>query len=110
MSVSEEEFERLADDELHVLVEAIIAASDEMDPDLESGVLTINFEDDSRFVVNSHRAARQIWMAADRSAWHFDYSSNTQKWVATQSGAELWTALSELISKKLGRSIVLSRG
>ena len=109
MSVSEEEFERLADDELNVLVEAIIAASDEMDPDLESGVLTINFEDDSRFVVNSHRAARQIWMAADRSAWHFDYASDKQKWIATQSGAELWTALSELISKKLGRSIVLSR-
>ena len=109
MSVSEVEFERIADEELHGLVEAIIAASEELDPDLESGVLTINFEDDTRYIVNSHRAARQIWMAAERSAWHFDYDPTTKQWIASQSGAELWTAVSGVLSRKLGRTIVLSR-
>ncbi|MEQ9320742.1 MAG: iron donor protein CyaY, partial [Polyangiaceae bacterium] len=71
--LSERDFERLADEELQRLVEALTEATDEIDPDLQMGVLSINFEDGTKFVVNSHRAARQIWMAAERKAWHFDY-------------------------------------
>src|SRR5262245_31691934 len=108
MSISEAEFEVLADKELHLLVEAIIAAGDDIDPDLESGVRTINFEDDTRYVVNSHRAARQIWMAAERAAWHFDYALDKRQWIASQSGDELWSALSGVLSRKLERPVQLS--
>jgi CyaY protein len=106
--VSEADFERLAEEELDRLLEAIIAAGDELDPDLESGVLTIHFDDDTRYVVNSHRAARQIWMAAERAAWHFDYVPSKQKWIAAQRGDELWSAVSAVIGRKLGRAIDLS--
>jgi CyaY protein len=105
---NEAEFEQVADEELRQLVEALIACSDELDPDLESGVLSLNFEDDSKYVINSHRAAKQIWMAAERSAWHFDYDAAAKKWVAAQSGDELWTALSRLVGAKLGTAVALT--
>ena len=36
------------------------------------GELRLDLRDGTKIVINSHRAARQIWMAADRTAWHFD--------------------------------------
>lgn len=106
--VSEQEFERLADRELHQLIDAIIACSDEIDPELQSGVLNINFEDDTKYVVNSHRAARQIWMAAERKAWHFDFHSSSGRWIASSSSEELWSELSGVLSRKLGTQIELN--
>jgi CyaY protein len=106
--LGEQEFEKLADRELHALLEALIAASDELDPDLESGVLSIHFDDDSKYVVNSHRAAKQIWMAAERTAWHFDYAADRAAWVAS-SGDELWSSLAEMLGRKLGAAVALNR-
>jgi len=104
--LSEQEFERLADQELHRLVEALIACSEEIDPDLESGVLSINFDDDTKYVVNSHRAAKQIWMAAEKKAWHFDYVPADDQWVASSSD-ELWSSLNDVLSRKLGKTVRL---
>ncbi len=106
--LSERDFERLADEELQRLVEALTEATDEIDPDLQMGVLSINFEDGTKFVVNSHRAARQIWMAAERKAWHFDYQSDGERWVASD-GDELWATLTGAVSRKVGEELTLDR-
>ncbi len=105
----ETDFERRADEELNALLEAVIACSEEVDPDLESGVLTINFDDDTRYVVNSHRAAQQIWMAAERAAWHFDYEPTRDAWVANDGKDELWSALRDLLTRKLKTAVTLAR-
>jgi CyaY protein len=104
-TLSEPEFERLADDELSRLVEALIEAAEEIDPDLQMGVLSIAFEDGSKYVVNSHRAARQIWMAAERRAWHFDYDRDKKVWLAGDD--ELWSTLSAAVGRKLARDVAL---
>lgn len=78
-----------------------------MDADLESGVLTIAFDEGTRFVVNSHRAARQIWMAANARAWHFDWDETDGAWRSTKDGAELFGLLEAHLSEKLGRSVSL---
>jgi CyaY protein len=109
--VTEAEYDAVAFPELAALVEALDAldASD-VQAELAGDILTIEFEDDSRFVINSHRAARQIWMAADRSAWHFDFQSESARWVAQKSGDELWATLGRVLEKKLGRKLPLTRG
>ena len=107
--MEEANFEQLADAELDQLIEALIACSDEVDPDLEMGVLRITFEDDTKYVVNSHRAAKQIWMAAERAAWHFDYVADSGQWVAASNGDELWAAVSKVVGNKLGEAVTLSK-
>jgi iron-sulfur cluster assembly protein CyaY len=99
-------FEVLADRTLHAL-EAALCEVDGIDVDLQSGVLTIEFGDGESFVVNSHSAARQIWMAAGASAWHFDGASDTPRWTAARTGEELWSCLGREVGAKLGRAIVL---
>jgi CyaY protein len=103
-TLAESEFETLAALELQRVLEAVIDLGDAVDPDLQSGVLSILFEDGAKYVVNSHRAARQIWMAAERQAWHFDYDRARNKWL-TARGDELWLTLSTVLAGKLGKPI-----
>ena len=111
MSLNEHDYEKRALPELRALIDAL----DELELpgvecELSSDILTLELPSGDRFVVNSHRAARQIWMAADRSAWHFDWDEGRSAWVAKKSGDELWSTLSRVLSEKLGRSISLARG
>jgi CyaY protein len=101
--MAEPEFDRIADDTLHKLIDALADAADDFEVDLSSGVMTISFDDGKRYVVNSHRAARQIWMAAESSAWHFDW--NGSAWISTKSNDELWALLEDVVSRKMGRRI-----
>lgn len=108
--LSESEYEKLAYPELAALVRALDALeSDDFEAELASDILSIEFSDGTKYVVNSHRAARQIWMAAERSAWHFDWDTEKKRWVATKTGDELWATLSRVIGNKLGRTFTLSR-
>src|SRR5687767_15322095 len=109
MTISEQEFEKAADKELQRLRQALDDSGIEAEVELEMGILSIEFPDGGKYVVNSHRAAKQIWMAAERSAWHFDLDLASGKWTATKSGDELWSALEGVIGKRIGRDVALGR-
>lgn len=102
--LTESTFDQLADRTLHALVDQI-GELDDVEADLSQGVLTVKFEDGKRYVINSHRAARQIWMAAESSAWHFDW--NGSQWISTKSKEELYALIERSVGKKLGREIKL---
>lgn len=107
-TIDELTFDVEADRTLHAL-ETSLNEVDGVEADLESGILTIEFEDGAKFVVNSHRAARQIWMAAGAQAWHFDLDPTTSRWTASKTAEEIWACIEEQISKKLGRPTSLER-
>jgi CyaY protein len=106
--ISEHEFEQVADRELHAL-EVALTDMDGLEVSLEMGILTLEFGDGTKYVVNSHRAARQIWMAAELRAWHFDYQPADGRWIATKGGDELWANVSAVATRKLGRPVALAR-
>lgn len=108
-SVSEKDYQARAFPELSSLVKALDEHPDELFAELAGDVLTIEFEDQTRYILNSHLAARQIWLAADRSAWHFDYLGERGQWVDKKTQAELWAKLEELLGRKLGRVVALKR-
>jgi iron-sulfur cluster assembly protein CyaY len=107
-AISEKDYGARAYPELAALVDALDAFPDELFAELAGDVLTVEFDDRSRYVINSHLAARQIWLAAERSAWHFDPSEDG-RWVDRKSGAELWSKVGELIGLKLGRPVSFAR-
>jgi CyaY protein len=107
-ALSESDYDSVAHPELQALIASLDAIqSDEVEAELASDILTIEFSDGARYVLNSHRAARQIWLSAERSAWHFDFQPPTKTWVAAKTGAELWATLADLVSKKLGEVVKL---
>lgn len=80
---------------------------DELDVQLAGDVLTLAFSDGSRFVINAHSAAGQIWMAAGRTAWHFDWIPARSQWVAAKNGDELMSTLARVVGDKLGAPVSL---
>lgn len=110
MTLSEQDYEARAIPELRALVDALDALElSGIECELSSDILTIELSGGDRYVVNSHRAARQIWMAADRSAWHFDWDTERSAWVAKKTGDELWSTLSRVLANKLQKPVALSR-
>ena len=71
------------------------------------GVLRLDLRDGTRIVINSHRAAGQIWMAAVASAWHFD-PGNDGQWKAAKSGEELRATLARLVRERIGLDVACS--
>lgn len=105
--LSEESFDRVARDELHALEDAFA----EIDPDdvevsSSDGVLKLALRDGTRVVINSHRAARQIWMAAVSTAWHFD-PRDDGTWYATRTNEALRPTLAKLLHDRIGLSVTL---
>lgn len=112
-SLTESEYIAAADRELSRLIDAFDELQSEiegeLDAELSSGILTVSLPGGPPFVLNSHRAARQLWLAADRNAWHFDYQAEEARWVAQKSADELWTTLEAALGGRLGRKISLRR-
>jgi CyaY protein len=108
-ALTESDYDALAAPELQRLIDSLDALpNDSVEAELASDILTIEFSDGTRYVLNSHRAARQIWLSAERSAWHFDYVPTSKRWVAAKSGDEMWSTLTQLLSTKLGTAVELA--
>jgi CyaY protein len=102
--MDEADFDRAAADELHALEDAFA----DIDPDdvaVSDGVLRLDLRDGTRIVINSHRAARQIWMAAVSTAWHFDPTGTV--WRTAKKGEELRPTLARLIKDHTGVAVPL---
>jgi CyaY protein len=104
--MDEREFGRRAAEALRKLDDAL-RDLDGVEADLAGDILTLEFDDGSKFVANSHAAAQQIWLSANMQAWHFGWHENTQSWRDTRSGAELFTELGRLVSEKLAEPVKL---
>jgi CyaY protein len=106
--VDEATFDKLGRDELAYIEEQL----DEVDPDdidvtSTDGVLTLTLRDGARVVINTHRAARQIWMAAVASAWHFNPPSQGGDRWQTADGTELHDTLARVVKERIGLELQL---
>jgi len=100
-------FDDLALSELTYLEECLGALDpDQVDVSTSAGVLRLDLRDGTRVVINSHRAARQIWMAAVATAWHFDPGADG-RWVASRTGEELRATVAGLIQRHAGIELSL---
>ncbi|MFO0577645.1 MAG: iron donor protein CyaY [Polyangia bacterium] len=99
-------FDRRADTQLRRIEKALGALDpDEVEAYLGGDVLTITLGSGQKIIINRHRAARQIWMAALRRAWHFD-PDPSGAW--RTKDAELVSTLEQVLSEQLGRPIRLA--
>jgi CyaY protein len=105
--MDEARFEKLAGEELDAL-EKKLRDLEGVEADLASGILKLELDDGGPdIVVNSHAAARQIWLAANLAAGHFSFDEKTSRWFDTRSGEELRARLSSVISERVGRPVQL---
>lgn len=105
--MDDEEFDRIARDELHHIEDSFADVDpDECEVSTSDGVLKLALRDGTRIVINSHRAARQIWMAAVSTAWHFD-PIDPATWRATKTNEDLRPTLAKLLRERIGLEVAL---
>ena len=105
--MDEASFDKVARDELRAIEDAFADIDpDDVEVSTSDGVLRLDLRDGTKIVINSHRAARQIWMAAIASAWHFDPEANGA-WRAAKSGEELRPTLARLLRERIGLDVRL---
>jgi CyaY protein len=107
----------MTDSEFHDLVNqrylAIEDAIDTLDSDdvdidcqVNSGILTLTFENGSKIIINKQEPLHQIWVATRENGYHFDYKNN--QWIDNREGHELLALLSQACSKQAGAPVTLS--
>ena len=101
--MNESDFHRAVDAVL-ARIETAIEASDALDVDLESGILTITCPGDSRIIVNRQTPNREVWVAARSGGFHF--SLREGQWRDTRSGDELFASLARIVESQAGERIV----
>ena len=101
-----QEYSRRSDECLERLVRALEPFDpDEIDYATSDGVVTIEFPDRTRFVLNRQSAVSQMWFAAGARAWHFDWDAAKGAWIDDKEGRELYGRIGEVVSAKLGRTV-----
>jgi CyaY protein len=99
---------RLADECLERVVDALEPFDpDEIDYSTSDGVVTIEFPDRARYVLNRQTATNQMWFAAGARAWHYGWDPERQAWLDDRDGHELFSRIAEVLSAKVGRAVEL---
>lgn len=104
--MDEREFDILADAAMAKLEQALESCGAEIDFEAKpGGVLEIDCAEGGRIIVNKHRAAREIWLAARSGGFHFKPENG--RWLGTRDGGDLLTTLAHCLSEQSGRQISL---
>jgi CyaY protein len=102
-------YQQLADRAL----KAITDAFDDVDPELvdcdtSGDVITLVVRGAQKFVINTQRSARQIWLAANATAWHFSWDEAGQTWLDDKGRGDLFVTLSRLVREGAGVDVSFS--
>lgn len=104
-NTTSEDFSKRAERTLRAIEAAIDDAAIDCDAQRQGPVLTVEFDDGAKIIVNEHAAAQEIWVAAKSGGFHYRWRDAA--WYDTKSGEELFGALSRLIGAHAGQSVEL---
>lgn len=108
--MTDQEFNQKADEALTSLDQALMKAADEhgFDVDMNSGALTLDFEDPkARFVVSPNSPVKQIWVSALNKSYKLDFDSSQDAFVLRDTGQTLTDLICSVVGQRLGESIDL---
>jgi CyaY protein len=103
--LSESDYNRLVDETLLAIEEAVDESGAEIDYENTGGVLTLSFEDGSQVILNRQTPLRQLWLAARRGGFHFDQRDG--EWVLDSDGTPLATVLNDVAGEQAGQPLHL---
>ena len=78
---------------------------DEVDYTTIDGMVSIEFPDQARYVLNRQSGNHQMWFAAGVSAWHYAWDPDRQAWLDDKDGHDLYERVGQVVSEKIGRGV-----
>ena len=84
--MSESEFNELIDRTFTALELALDQVDADLDYETSGGVLTVEFDNDTKLVFSRQPPTRQLWLAARSGGFHFAYDAAAGDWRDTRDG------------------------
>ncbi len=78
---------------------------DEVDYSTTDGMVSIEFPDGVRFVLNRQSGNDQMWFAAGVRAFHYDWQEDGESWRDDRDGHDLFAKIAEVVGEKIGRAV-----
>ena len=106
--MNDAEFHQRVIDTLRRIEHAVETSGADIEFENAGEILTLEFTNGTKIIVNKQGAARQIWVAAKSGGFHYSFNAASGQWRDDQSGAELFAALSRLASEQAGEEVRIS--
>ena len=100
MAQQESEFHQRVDNVLRDIESALEAIEPDIDTETNSGILTLEFANGSKVLINRQTPTRELWVAAKSGGFHFRFDGAA--WRDTRTNESLETLLSRVISEQSG--------
>ena len=104
-TMNESDFNQLAEDTMLAIEEAIDDCGVDIDYDNSGGILTLEFDNGSRIIINKQTPLTQIWVAARSGGFHFDYDAEAKCWRLQGKSDELFNCLARYCSEQAGEPV-----
>ena len=103
--MTEQQFLDECDRLLRCIEDGLDAADIDVDAERSGSVLTLEFGDRSKIIVNGNTPVKEMWIAARSGGFHFRQING--RWMDTRNGDEFFAALSRLVSQQSGAGVIL---
>lgn len=104
-TVTETEFNQAIDAILLGIEAKLDACDTDIDTECSAGILTLEFVDGSKIIINRQTPTQEIWIAAKSGGYH--YRLDQGQWINTRDGSELFSSLARFIHQQSGENIQL---
>jgi CyaY protein len=78
---------------------------DEVDFSTTDGMVSIEFGDKVRYVLNRQSGNYQMWFAAGVRAWHYTWDPASSLWRDDRDGHDLYDRVRGVVAEKIGRDV-----
>ena len=103
--MNEAEFKRHYEATLLAIEEAIERSGADIEFETTNDILTLEFPNRSKIIINKQEPLHQIWVATRKNGYHFEYRDG--QWIDIREGHELMALLTEACSSQAGEPVEL---
>lgn len=104
--LEESDFHQRVDDVLETVEAALETADADIDTEINGGILTLEFANRSKIIINRQTPNREIWVAAKSGGFHFYFDGAA--WRDTRSNESLESLLSRAVSEQSGSVVPIT--
>jgi len=104
--MTDSEFLELADILYQKIEDCIEVSGADIDYDQNGSLLTLEFENRTKLIINRQQPLHQVWLATLENGHHYDYKDG--QWIDDRTGDEFLCFLSAAITKQSGEKVVFN--
>ncbi len=112
--MNDSDYQDLIDDTLIAIEDAVEASGVDIEYETAGGILTLQFANNTKIIINRQPPVQQLWVAARSGGFHLDYDAERETWItdgvqgAELKGEALFPLLSRLCSEQAGQTVELT--